>query len=250
MEDDDKHSGIGQRLRVARERAGLTREALAVHSGISWSAIAQVEAGRRVNLRPSTLAALARALRVTIDYLVSGRPPSRTMLEHQLLPYETEEEILSSAAEFLADAVRRSEAALVITSAARIERLRAPLGAGSGRVEFADRRSFETPIDTLRGIRGFVDRSLEAGAPWVRIFAEPVREIRSQTALRQWQRCESLLNLVFGHAPVTLVCAYDTRELGADILEQIRGCHPGALEPGGAANGEDCAEAEDLVLGL
>ena len=54
------------------ERLGWTREALAFHSGLSWSAIAQVESGRRTNLRPSTLAALSRPLGVSIDYLVDG----------------------------------------------------------------------------------------------------------------------------------------------------------------------------------
>ena len=36
-------SRIGHSLRAARARAGFTREALAYHSGVSWSAIAQIE---------------------------------------------------------------------------------------------------------------------------------------------------------------------------------------------------------------
>src|ERR1700761_4783343 len=78
-ETRERESGIGSRLRAARERLGLSREALAFHAGISWSAIAQVESGRRSQLRPSTLLALATALGLTIDYLVSGRYASTAM---------------------------------------------------------------------------------------------------------------------------------------------------------------------------
>src|SRR3984893_10169340 len=84
--------GIGHRVRAARERLGWTREALAFHAGISWSAIAQVESGRRRNLRPSTLAALSRPLRVSIDYLVDGGQSPATMLEHSAFPYRADDE--------------------------------------------------------------------------------------------------------------------------------------------------------------
>ena len=61
---------MGTRVRAAGVRLGWSREALAVRSELSWSAIAQVESGRRKNVRPQTLSALAEALGVTIDYLV------------------------------------------------------------------------------------------------------------------------------------------------------------------------------------
>src|SRR5438445_8615473 len=83
-------NGLGARVRAARQRRGWSREALAFHSGISWSAIAQVESGRRTNVRPSTLHALALALGVTIDYLVAGRSVAAPMMEHQALLYATD----------------------------------------------------------------------------------------------------------------------------------------------------------------
>jgi transcriptional regulator with XRE-family HTH domain len=54
-----------------------------------WSAIAQVEAGRRTNLRPATLSALAGPLGVTIDYLVNGGASQARMLEHSAFLYNT-----------------------------------------------------------------------------------------------------------------------------------------------------------------
>jgi DNA-binding XRE family transcriptional regulator len=38
-------SGIGTRVRAARGRLGWSREALAFHSEISWSSVAQIESG-------------------------------------------------------------------------------------------------------------------------------------------------------------------------------------------------------------
>ena len=61
-------SKIGDSLKAARTRLGWTRETLAHHSGISWSAISQIESGRRRDVRLGTLSALAEALGVSVDY--------------------------------------------------------------------------------------------------------------------------------------------------------------------------------------
>src|SRR5437764_5175534 len=84
--------GLGLRVRAARQRLAWTREELAYHSGVSWSAITQVESGRRRNVRPTTLAALARALGVSLDYLVEGIPSRQTMLEHSVFPYTSDDQ--------------------------------------------------------------------------------------------------------------------------------------------------------------
>lgn len=222
---------IGYRLRAARERAGLSREALAVRAGISWSAIAQIEAGRRENLRPSTLAALADALGVTIDYVVSGSVPSRPMLDHQALLYETESEFLDFTTPFLEEALQRAEAALVITRPERVRRLRRQLGAGAKRVTFSDRATLYTSADeVLAHLREFTGRSLAEGAPWIRLLGEPVWGGRAAGDVRRWARFESLLNLIFSAAPATAVCAYHTGELHPNVMEHARATHPHTVE--------------------
>jgi len=226
-----RHIGIGPRVRAARERLGLSREALAYHSGVSWSGIAQVEAGRRTNLRPGTLLALARALGVTIDYLVAGGAQAGSMFEHRLLLYATDAEFLASAVPFLAEAVERPEPALAVLSAAHIRALRRRLGARARDVEFAEQSTwYRAPATALAGYRAFVFKAIEAGAPWVRILGEPVWTGRSAPELRLSAQYESLLNLVFSHMPVTLLCPYDTRELDATVLEYARATHPDAVE--------------------
>ena len=79
-----------------------------------------MERGRRVNLRPGTLSALAHALGVSIDYLVDGAA-SPPILEHRALLYETDEEFLGVAATFLGGAAELAEGAIAVTSPARIE---------------------------------------------------------------------------------------------------------------------------------
>ena len=223
--------GIAHRLRAARERRGFSREALAYHSGISWSAIAQAEAGRRTNLRPRTLLALAQALGVTIDYLVAGGAQAEPMLQHRALLYDTDDAFLATAAPYLAEGLERSEAALAVTSAAHIKSLRNRLGVQAGAVQFADHSTwYRTPAAALDGYRQFVTKAVDAGATWIRILGEPVWAGRSKTEVRLWARYESLLNLVFSGAPVTVICPYDTRALDASVLEYAHATHPHAIE--------------------
>ncbi|MCU1676331.1 MAG: sensor protein [Frankiales bacterium] len=62
---------IAEALRQARMRRGWTREDLAHHSGVSYGAIAQIEAGRRTDVRLRSLVALADALDVSVDALLA-----------------------------------------------------------------------------------------------------------------------------------------------------------------------------------
>jgi transcriptional regulator with XRE-family HTH domain len=224
--------GIGGRVRATRQRLGLTREALAYHSGVSWSAIAQVEAGRRTNVRPGTLDALARALQVTIDYLVSGAMSSGPMLEHRALLYEDDDRFLAAAAGFLAEAADRSEAALAVTSLAKRKELRDALGAKAKHIKFADQTDwYRSPAQALSGYRQFVKKSVARGASWVRILGEPVWSDSSEDVLA-WSRYESLLNLVFSSSPLTVLCLYARNVLDDEVLKQACATHPQMLEQG------------------
>lgn len=218
-------NGIGARLRAARNRAGLSREELAVRSGISWSAIAQVESARRTNLRAGTLAALAGVLGVTIDYLVSGQGPNGAMLEHRALFYEGIEQFLDGAAAFLSEGVERSEAALALVSPEKLDALRERLADCGEHVSFVDYRQWSSPRQAMEGQRAFLKQAIGAGAGWVRILGEPVWEGLSQHEMREWARLESLLNLVFSGAPISILCAYDRASLDAGIIEVACATH-------------------------
>lgn len=228
--------GLDSRLRAARERRGLNREALAFHSGVSWSAIAQVEAGRRTHLRPGTLQALARALGVTIDYLVSGGTAPAPMLSHRALLYSSDAELAAAAGAFLARAVELCEPALAVTTAANIALLRKRLGPAAAEVEFAQRdRWYTTAAAGLRAQLAFVRRSLDAGAAWAWIVAEPPCVDATNSDPLPWVRYEAVINLAFGPEPVSILCVYDTRTVGEAVLRGVRATHPDILAPPEAA---------------
>jgi transcriptional regulator with XRE-family HTH domain len=239
-------NGIGTRLKAARQRLGWNRETLAFHSGISWSAIAQIETGRRANLRPNTLQALAGALGVTIDYLVTGGGPAVAMLAHDVLLYTSDEEFLETAAPFLADGAQAGEAVLAVTTEANIGLLRSRLGDTAREIRFEEcARWYDTPSRAFFGYRTFLDSTLEAGAPWVRILGEPPLSSDFSDKFRVWMRYEALLTLVFAPRPVSLTCPYDVRGLDQALIGQVRAIHPDC----DSHNGGDYADSVDLVLG-
>jgi transcriptional regulator with XRE-family HTH domain len=239
MSDAPALSDIGPRVQAARERLGWTREALAFHSGLSWSAVAQVESGRRTNLRPSTLAALSRPLGVSIDYLVGGSPSSR-MLEHSVFRYRTDDQFQAIIGSFLAEGVERAEAVLAVTTASNIELLREHLGGHERSVEFIDSSGFlTTPIAALEAFMAFSEASVARGAAWVRIVGEPRWAERSDVEVGLWTRFESLFNLVFAASPMTVSCPYDERSVAPEILRQAHLTHPHVLGDRGISDSPD-----------
>jgi len=235
-------------VRAARERLGWRREELAFHSGMSWSGIAQVESGRRKNLRPGTLSALANALGVTVDYLVSGRPAATTMLDHSAFPYASDEELVNTAGNFLAAGVERSEAALALTTRENIELLQKRLGRDAGRVDFVESATWLTePASALAAITAFSRAKLDGGAPWIRFLGEPIWEGRSDSEVRLWTRFESLVNLVFSGWPMTIVCPYDERSVRPEITRQARLTHPHIVERGEVVRSADYADPGEFI---
>jgi transcriptional regulator with XRE-family HTH domain len=244
---------MGPRVRAARERLGWSREALAFHAEVSWSAIAQVEAGRRTNVRPTTLIALAHALGVTVDYLAEGNPSAPTMLKHSAFSYGTEDQVRSTIGSYLAEGIERSEATLAVTTPANIELLREHLGRDARAVEFADASTwYRTPIAALEAYRAFTDTQLDRGAHWVRVVGEPVFTVTSDADadadLQLWTRYESLFNLVFSASPMTVVCLYDERCLTPDIVRHARLTHPHVMHDHGTTASAGYATPERSVL--
>jgi transcriptional regulator with XRE-family HTH domain len=247
--DVSDSGGIGPRVRAARERLGWTREALAFHAGVSWSAIAQVESGRRTNLRPSTLAALSRPLGVSIDYLVGGKLSRPTLLEHSVFPYRTDDQFRTTMGSFLADGVERSEATLAVTTGPNIELLREHLGNAARSVEFLDASGFySTPIAALEAYSAFFEAALERGAPWVRVVGEPVWAGRSDAEVRVWTRYESLFNLVFAASPLTVVCPYDEKSVAPEIVRDAHLTHPNTVGDRGVSQNPGYTDPARLAL--
>lgn len=233
---DEHDRDLGRRVRAARNRLGWSREALAFHSGVSWAGVSQVESGRRREARSSTLAALATALGVTIDYLVLGKPGA-TMFDHRLSVYGSDEELVTEASSWLSPAPAPSEAVLVVVSPRNIALLRRQVGSEARKVRFADSSKwYSTPAAALRAYEEFCTTSVEQGAVWVRIIAEVSWMGRPGASPRPWIRLDSLLNLVLAQRPVSMLCLCDKSSLRGRLERQLREVHP---EPTGHELGEN-----------
>lgn len=221
-------SRIGESLKTARARLGWSRETLAFHSGVSWSAIAQIESGRRKDVRLSSLSALADALGVSIDYLAGSTAALWPhLLEHRLLTYGSDEEYVDGAIPFIAEGLEQSHAHLVVATPPQIALLREALDDRSEHVEFADSAEwYSTLAGALNRYRAYVKEKLEAGASWIRVVGDPVWAGRSDAEIATWFRYESLVNLVFASAPATLVCGYDTSAFPEEVIAVARVTHP------------------------
>lgn len=66
---------VGERLKISREKAGLSQQQLADQIGATRSAIAQVEGGTSNSLNAENLAKAARALRKNAVWLATGEGP-------------------------------------------------------------------------------------------------------------------------------------------------------------------------------
>jgi len=244
-------SRIGATLAAARARLGWSREALAFHSGVSWSAIAQIESGRRKDVRLSSLSALADALGMSVDSLigtVAATTPPR-LLEHRVLAYGSDEEYLSGVLPFLAERSAAADCLLAVTTAAQRVLLQEALGDRCSQIEFADSADwYRSPSAALDRYRGFVTEKVDGGATWIRIVGEADWALGSDAESAAWSRYESMINLVFASSPVTVMCSYDRRSLPARLLADAPVTHPEL------AHGDDMTlspmyrEPEDFLL--
>lgn len=66
---EDVQRALGKNLRQARERAGLTQEAVAERSGVHPTEVSRIEAGKR-DPRIATVVALADAVGVSVSDLL------------------------------------------------------------------------------------------------------------------------------------------------------------------------------------
>ena len=237
-------------MRAARARAGWSREALAYHSGVSWSAIAQIESGRRTDVRLSTLSALADALGVGVDYLIGTTATiAPQLLEHRVLTYGSDEEFLAGTIPFLAEGIERSHCVLAITTATQTALLRDTLDDRAEHVEFEDWADwYRSPTEALSRYRAFVEQEFGAGAVWFQIVAEAAWSGESDAQIANWTRYESLVNVALTSAPVTITCTYDERSFPADVIAHAHQTHSVVVHGSDATPSAEYQAPDDFLL--
>jgi transcriptional regulator with XRE-family HTH domain len=244
-------SRIGASLRAARTRAGWSREVLAYHSGVSWSAIAQIESGRRRDVRLNSLSALADALEVSVDHLIGTAAAAAMpeLFDHRVLVYGTDEDFTAAAVPFLAEGIERGDRLLAVTTPANSDLLCGELGVRAPQVEFASWADwYQSPAGALRRYAEYVKKEVTAGALWIRVVADAAWEDASDAELAAWTRYESLVNLSFAASPATILCTYDERVLPPDFVAAAHRTHPDVACGRDSTASPEYRRPEDLLL--
>jgi transcriptional regulator with XRE-family HTH domain len=76
----DNEETLGERVRIARQRSGLSQDAVAKRLGLQRPAVSEIEAGRR-KVKSAELALLADIFHVSMEWLASGKGDSPSKLE-------------------------------------------------------------------------------------------------------------------------------------------------------------------------
>jgi transcriptional regulator with XRE-family HTH domain len=244
-------SRLALSLQSARERLGWSRETLAHRSGLSWAAIAQIESGRRREVRASTLLALSSALGVSVDYLLGGAMTASTgLLDHRIHTYGSDDEYTTPLVAFMEEGIARDDSVLAVTTKRHAALLQDALGVNARHVDFRDVTAWYRPLSgAAGGYRNYVKERYEGGAAWTRIVGEPLWTEHSDTELAEWFRYEALINLSFSSSPATVICTYDTRATPERALDHAFRTHPqvGASHVTASAT---YREPEDFLLTL
>jgi transcriptional regulator with XRE-family HTH domain len=241
---------LSGRVRAARERRGMSREALAAQAGVSYGAVAQIETGRRTDIRLTTMTALAQVLGVSVDYLVGQPTVPDPILEHSAFLYASDSDFVEQAVGYLTEGRDRDEPVMAVTSPRHLKMLRdaVPPKQREG-IEFADATSwYRSPGNALRSYRTFAAERLDGGARWVRIIGEFTAG-KTKAEIEAWTRYEALINVVFAPFPVTVVCLYDTRVTSRAMLAHVQQTHMAMLsDSGGMPSSTNSADSEAILL--
>jgi transcriptional regulator with XRE-family HTH domain len=244
-------SRIAANLKAARQRLGWSREVLAYHSGVSWSAISQIESGRRKDVRLTSLSALADALGVSVDYLIGSAAAGTTpqLFEHRVLMYRSDEEFIAAVIPFLEEGVAQSHYLVVVMTPAKQELVRDALGDRAGLVEFADWADwYRSPNEALKRYGEVVKQRVEVGAAWIRVVAEAAWN-GTDPDIATWTRYESLVNVAFASSPATIICTYDERSFPPEVVADALRTHPQVACGTETTASTSYRGPEDLLLG-
>jgi CheY-like chemotaxis protein len=149
---------------------------------------------------------------------------------HEALVYSSSDELAAGTLPFMRQGLALGEHVLVVLREAGRIVLQQALGEDASRVEFADANEwYRSPEHALVGYTRYLDGRLEPGGALrrVRVVAEIVWPQSSATVdIAAWKRYEAGISAALAETPVSFICAYDTRELPAEIITDAQRTHP------------------------
>ena len=156
---------------------------------------------------------------------------SRAGLEHSALLYGSRAELIGSAVPFVLAGLQRGEPVLVVSRQENLEAIGCALGTDRTKLDYQDSTHwYDDPAATLRRYREYIEeRGLGSR---VRIIGEPPWSDRSATAVEDWLRYESVINVALETSECSLVCPYDVDQLPDRIVRGAQAAHPHLRETG------------------
>jgi anti-sigma regulatory factor (Ser/Thr protein kinase) len=146
---------------------------------------------------------------------------------HEALFYEGRREFLAAVLPFLRDAVACSDPVLVVVEPAKIDLIRAALGASAGGVEFAETSAVARNPACLIPVWQEFHEQHAGSERRVRGVGEHVAPRLGHDQTLECHRHEALLNLAFeGGPPWWLLCPYDIGALGPAVMARATRSHP------------------------
>ncbi|MGP4025420.1 anti-sigma factor RsbA family regulatory protein [Actinomadura sp. 3N407] len=148
---------------------------------------------------------------------------------HQGCVYAGDDEFLRMAVPFIDEGLRRDEPVLVATTPVNLDLVQTALGRHARKVDYAETAFFgRRPPQRVAAFTGYRHRHPRAGR--VRILAEPVWAGRSARQVEAWECMESALNAVLAGTGIHMICPYDARTAGPEIVGNALRTHPHMVE--------------------
>jgi anti-sigma regulatory factor (Ser/Thr protein kinase) len=137
---------------------------------------------------------------------------------------------------------------LVAVSRRNTALLEGELGADAAAVRFAEMEQLgRNPARIIPFWREFVDEN--RGRP-LRGIGEPVWPGRGPVEIDECERHDSLLNLAFSPQPAwSLLCPYDGRALGEEVLRKVADSHRSVFRDGVRRRSGECVTGGDCFAG-
>lgn len=171
---------------------------------------------------------------------------------HEALVYSSATEFVAGALPFMRQALASGEHLLVILREEGRVALQEALGEDAARAEFRDANEwYRSPEHAIEQYTSYLDDVLDGGVPRVRVVAEVVwPEGLPPEDVAAWKRYEAGVSAVLASVPVSFVCAYDTRELPAEIIADARRTHPVVRSAAGARPSADYVPRDAFISDL
>jgi anti-sigma regulatory factor (Ser/Thr protein kinase) len=160
----------------------------------------------------------------------TGGPARTRAFAHYAFFYQNWAQYTDAVCSFVRQGLTAGEPALVAVPSDHLGLVRNALGEAGEAVSFADMAAVgRNPARIIPAIRRFTDNKSPGRT---RFVGEPIWPGRSPAGMREATRHEALINTAFAGVPTSILCPYDSTELGEAVLGAAWRTHPRVLEDG------------------